>query len=151
MYEYGGTNYGELDYSRGKLCEKIARHDSKKIAPLLGFSFEGILIDVHSLQARVRQGCDRSYMDSISPVAKANRLATCTYVHASLTNVTERFYENNNVQNSRSPYGWKKRVGISERRRWPSTFSPDVSEVVSARALLSIVNLLSISKRQLPM
>ena len=96
-----------------------------------------------TLQARVRQDCDRSYMDSTSPIATANRFATRTYVDASLTNVTERFYENNNVENSRSPYGWKKRVGISDRRRWPSTFSPDVSEVVSL--VLSSINLAKLS------
>lgn len=59
------------------------------------------------------------------PILKTNRFAT--RVVAPLTNATERFYESNNVQDSRSPYGWKKRVGI--KRRWPSTFSLDALEV----------------------
>lgn len=89
------------------------------------------------MQARVRQNCDQSYMDSTYPIARTNRFAICICVHASLTNVTERFYENKNVQNSRSPYGWKKRVEISNRREWPWTFSPDVWEVDNSHRSIS--------------
>lgn len=74
---------------------------------------------------RVERNRDRSYMDSTPPVAKTKRFETYAYADAPLTDATERFYGSNNVQYSRSPYGWKKRVGI--KGRWPSTFSLDVS------------------------
>lgn len=101
------------------------------------------------MQARVRQNCDQSYMDSTYPIARTSRSAICICVHASLTNVTERFYENNNVQNSRSPYGWKKRVEINNRREWPWTFSPDVWEVDNSLRSISFaffLNAATISK-----
>ncbi|CAK9833063.1 hypothetical protein ANTRET_LOCUS9800 [Anthophora retusa] len=77
---------------------------------------------------QVRQNCDRSYMDSTSLAAKTNRSVTCVCVHESLANLTERFDERNNVPDWRSPYGWKKRVGIRSKRKWLSTSLPDVWE-----------------------
>lgn len=68
-------------------------------------------------------------MDSTSLLVETNRSTPCIYNDTSLASLTKKFYNSGKFQNSQSDYGWRKRVGVTARRKWLSIFSPDLWEV----------------------